>query len=193
MTAPEAIVKAISAYLKTNMNLLTKVTDEWPNANQKLELPCITVLIGEPDFTQGQNYLTYKGTPNTETNQVLVRQCKGTYDFRMKCHLWADSKPQRHKIYDQFLLAMNPQKDVSGLRLQLTSYFNEWATFDIAKHVVMDNEESVQRSERRIVIDILVNVRAIFEKTEYFMKTIENDFDTPSTIVSDGSSSGTII
>lgn len=183
MIATEAIIKGITAYLKTAMPTVKSVTDDWPNPSQNLIFPAITVITGDPKFVQSQNYVISKDTvKDVKTKKFKLRKCIGTYDFVLKCHLWADSKPTRHDLYESFFAAMNPEFTVSGLRLQLKDYFNEWATFDIQNHTWLDNEESAQRSERRVVVDILVNCRAVIETSNYLMEQIENSIETPDSI-----------
>ena len=60
--------------------------------------------------------------------------------------------------------------------------------FDVSNVVWLDNEESVQRSERRVIVDILVNVRSVIETSDHLIETIENNLETPASIpnVADG-------
>jgi hypothetical protein len=183
MRGPEAIVKAITTYLKTAIPTLKAVNADWPNPSENLIFPSITIMSGDPKFVQQQNYVISKDTvPDPKTGKHKIRKCMGSYDFVLKAHLWADSKPKRQELYELFIAAMNPNFTVSGLRLQIPEYFNEWVTFDLQNHAWLDNQESVQRSERRIIIDILVNCRAIVETSDYLMKQIENTIDTPDSI-----------
>lgn len=194
MIAPQAIIKGIAAYLRTAMPQLQSVTEDWPTPNEILKFPTITILTSDPKFTQQLNYITGKDSVmNKQTKKYKVRKCIGSYDFVLKAHLWAESKSKRQELYESFLNAMNPNFTTSGVRLQLTDYFGEWAQFDIQNHAWLDNEASVQRSERRVVVDIAVNIRAIIEVSEYLMKQIENSIDTPQSIPDTTIPSGTKI
>lgn len=188
MKAPEAIIKGLTSHLKLVAPSLQAVYDEWPNASQKLLFPSITLLIGEPKFIQVHNYVVGKNTTPEIDGKYKYQKVNGSFDFTLKAHLWADSKPKRHELFDLFMNVMNPSLNVSGLRLKLTNYFDEWATFDVSNVVWLDNEESVQRSERRVIVDILVNVRSVIETSDYLIETIENNLETPASIpnVADG-------
>lgn len=193
MKAPQAVIKAISTYLKTAIPSLQAVTDDWPNASQNLKYPSITVLTGDFQFTQQENYVIWKNSVAELDGKVKVRKVNGSYDFTLKAHLWADSKPKRQELYELVMNAMNPNFSISGLRLQLADYFNEWATFDVSKNVFLDNEESSQRSERRVIVDILVNVRSVVETTNYLIEEIENTLETPASIPNVTDPGGTTI
>lgn len=193
MKAPQAVIKAISTYLKTAIPSLQAVTDDWPNASQNLKFPCITVLTGDFQFVQQENYVVSKNTTPELDGKVKIRKVNGSYDFTLKAHLWADSKPKRQELYDLVMNAMNPNSTISGLRLQLADYFNEWATFDVSKNVFLDNEESSQRAERRVIVDILVNVRSVVETTNYLIEEIENTLETPASIPNVTDPGGTTI
>lgn len=193
MKAPQAVIKGISTYLKTAIPSLQAVTDDWPNASQNLKFPCITVLTGDFQFVQQENYVIWKSSTPEVDGKVKIRKVNGSYDFTLKAHLWADSKPKRQELYDIVMNAMNPNTTISGLRLQLTDYFNEWATFDVSKNVFLDNEESSQRAERRVIVDILVNVRSVVETTNYLIEEIENTLETPASIPNVTDPGGTTI
>ena len=197
MKAPEAVIKALTAYLKIAIPTLQAVTDDWPNASQSLKFPAITVMTGEPLFVQAENYVIWKSPtpegPGPNEGKFKVRKVNGSYDMVLKAHLWADSKPKRHDLYENFMAAMNPDFTVAGLRLQMANYFNEWATFDVSKNVFLDNEESAQRAERRVIVDILVNVRSVIETTNYLIEQIENTLETPASIPNITDPSGTTI
>jgi len=190
---PQAVIKALSAYLKTAIPSVTSITDEWPNPSQNLVFPCITVLLGEPNFVQAMNYVVWKDTVPQVDGKFKLRKVNGTYDFVLKAHLWADSKPKRHELYDLFMKAMNPDFTVSGLRLKMTDYFDEYATFDLSKTAFIDSGDAVQRSERRMIVDILVNCRSIVETTNYLIEQIENNLETPASIPNTSEGSTTIL
>lgn len=193
MKATEAVVKALTAYLKVAIPSLQAVTDDWPNASQNLKFPCITIMTGEPQFVQQENYVIWKNTTPELDGKYKVRKVNGSYDMVLKAHLWADSKPKRHELYELFMNAMNSNFTIAGLRLQMPLYFNEWATFDVSKNVFLDNEESSQRAERRVIVDILVNVRSVIETTNYLIEQIENTLETPASIPNVTDPGGTTI
>ena len=183
MEAPEAAVKSLTNYLKSAMPTVKSFSQDWPSPSENLITPAITILTGEPNFVQAHPYVISKGTKkDLKTKKYPIFNCIGNYDMILKVHLWADSKPQRNSLYADFLLAMNPETRSSALRLQLTDYFNEWATFDMEKITVLDSEEQAQRSERRIVVNVAVNVRAVVQRADYLIETIENTLSTPDSI-----------
>ena len=192
MKAPEAVIKSLAAYIKLAMPTL-QVSEDWPNPSQNLKFPSLSILTSEPVFTQQENYVIWKSTTPELDGKFKVRKVNGSYDFVLKAHLWADSKPKRHELYDSFMNMMNPNFTVSGLRLKMTNYFDEWATFDVSRNVWLDNEESVQRAERRVIVDILVNCRSVVETTDYLIQQIENTLETPASIPNVASPGGTTI
>lgn len=193
MRATEAVIRGLKTYLTTAMAGI-QITDDWPNPSQNLVFPSLTILSGEPKFTQQLNYVIGKGTTKDfKTKKYPIYKCMGSYDFVVKAHLWADSKPKRHELYEKFIAAMNPDFITSGLRLQLPDYYGEWVTFDMQNHVIVDNQENTQRSERRIIVDIVVNCRAIVTTADYLMEQIENSIETPESIPNPTSGGGTKI
>lgn len=184
MTGVEASIKILVSYLKTAIPTLGAVYEDWPNASQNLKIPSITILTSEPKFTQFENYVISKNEDPEIDGKVKYRKVIGAFDLVFKAHLWSDSKPGRQNLFELFMGAMNPHKDTSGLRLKSTAYFDEWITFDVSNIAFVDNEESSQRSEKRCIVDILVNVRSVIETSDYLIETIENNLETPDTIPS---------
>jgi hypothetical protein len=65
------------------------------------------------------------------------------------------------------------QDNPLGLSLKLPSYFDQFARLDIDGHEYLDDEQAAQRQERRCRLELLVNVRAIRQRTLYAMKNVE--------------------
>ena len=122
-------------------------------------------------------YVIAKGA--VVNNIAPVTKVNGMYDFRIQIDLWCDSKPQRHKMHEEFVDALNKDLNVTGLRLKLTDYFDEWVQFDLSSFDFMDNEDGSERDEWRIKYDLLANCRSITIGNQQIITTIENNLATP--------------
>lgn len=194
--AVRGCIKGLIVHLKANMPSLKQAYDDWPNPNQKLEYPCLSIFSRNPSYMGVNPYVISKGDPiisGPDEDKVPVRTVIGMWDFKFQIDLWADSKPTRAKIEKELMAAFSKDRSTSGVNLQLTDYFSEWVHFDLADFAYADTEEGSQRSEWRVKVDVLANCREIIETNEFIIETIENNLETPNTIPSSPEDGGTSI
>lgn len=173
-----ACENAFADYLRAQVPGLT-VYLEWPAPNQQLTYPSVTLFSGKDSF---MNLMpeTIATTLPDQLNKTLVTQIIGEHDWKMQLDLWCASKFERETTLGAIKAAINAQvsdgsgqNKASGLSLQLTNYYNDWARFDIDSIERVDDEASAQRRERRVKISLLVNCREIAQQTLYAMTQIQ--------------------
>lgn len=181
---PTAAVAALQTYLAAAITGLT-VRDEWPNANQKLIFPSVTLTAGKVTTMNRAPEQMSVTTP--VANQVTATECIGEHDFKLQVDLWTRTKIERDTILGQILNALSPipvgnggANRCAGLSLQLSNYYNDWVRFDVDGHELVDDEAAAQRQERRARIDLLVNCRAIQLRTYYAMVSIQTNVGASS-------------
>lgn len=176
----QAVIEALAAHLKAGMPGLTGVLTEFPAANMELKYPSISITIGEPEFVPTDPYLLSQGA--AVQNKALVKRIVGQYNFQLQLDLWCRSKPERFKVYEEFFAAFNEEISPMGLSLQLSKYHGVWCRYDMIGYVPIEDEAAAQRGEWRAKINLLANTRAVIEKTEFMIETIENNLTTPDNI-----------
>lgn len=189
------ISKELIAHLVANMPSIEKAYDDFPNPEQELEYPCLSVFMRTPDYEPCMPYVIYKGAKifsGPDENKVPVRKVVGSYEFALQIDLWCQSKPQRHEIYEEFFRAFHKDHYVAGISLQLDGYYNEWARFDLDGIEFVDSEQGSQRNEWRVLINVKANCKAITAQNEFIIETIENNLETPDDIESPPESGGTL-
>ncbi len=175
----QAVTNAFAAYLLAAVPDLKAVLKEWPDSNVKMQFPSVTLTSGEAPLKNKMPEQLSCTEPD-EDGKVTATYAVGQYDYKIQLDLWCRTKPERDTMLASLIDAVNAQamdatgkNNPLGLALQLTAYFDEWVHLDIDGHRYVDDEAGAQREERRAKVDLLVNVRAIKQRTLYAMKTIE--------------------
>lgn len=180
-TAVKALIEALGVYLKANMPSLEKVIYEFPAPNVTLKYPCLSILVVKPDYMPLTPYFLSsedQGVPH----QKLIKRVVGEWDVRLQLDLWCGDKIERFNMWEEFFQAFNPDINPMGLSLQLDAYHGIWCRYDLTGYDTEDAEVASQRGEWRARINILSNTRAVLERTEYVIDTIENNLTTPDNI-----------
>jgi hypothetical protein len=176
-----SLTKGLLSYLRTHIPSIQQAFDEFPNPSQTLKYPAVSVFLRNPTFTPMMTYVVSKGA-ELPSGKRPVRRVVGMYDFSLQLDLWAESKPARFKLLNDFFLAMHHNYQTHGISLQLPDYFNEWVRFDLAGVEFVGDEGASQRAEWRVKADLLANAKAIVESQEFVIETIENNLETPPEI-----------
>lgn len=172
------LVHALAVYLKANMPSLHKANEEWPDPSVQLDMPCISIITKKPTYSPFMpteyHAVPTPGVDQNATPKNTVDILVGEWDQPLQLDLWCKSKEERSQIFDEFFKAFTPATvDIpNGLSLQLPNYYNVWCRFDIDTYDYLDDEGSVQRSERRATISVLSNCPAIRTQVLPVMKTI---------------------
>lgn len=188
-----AVLKGLAAELKARMPELKAVYDDFPTPNQNLSFPCASIFTREPDFMPSQPYVTKRETVASgdqdyaapgvdEIARKRITYTFGKYVFNLQLDLWTATKFERHQLYESLFQAFNSDTRASGIRLKLSDYFDQWAAFLITGFRMQDSEEGSQRGEWRVIVDVTCDIRAMAQKLEYPMVTIENTIETPNEI-----------
>jgi len=177
----ECIVKQLQKYLKNEVRELRQVIDEWPNENYKLTMPSVSIITTSTEF---RPELTYQSLTGTITNhKAKDLYCVGFYDVKLQLDVWAKTKEERNDIFDLLFIALNKNISPMGLSLQLEDYYNQWCQYLLVGHNIADSEERNQRNEWRVTIDLLVNCKAIMERTDSIMTNVDQDeYDVSETV-----------
>jgi len=172
MTIPSdmAAIRGLQKYLEQEMTDLESVYDEFPNHNEKMVLPCASVItVGTPTLTNLMPYTFKKEVDPDNADNDLVYDVIGQYDARIQLDLWTEYKIQRGRLLDIFDNALNKQQiesDLpSGLSLILSDYYSAIARYDNVGYTYMDSEENSQKDEWRVKVDLLVNYPKIKVKS----------------------------
>lgn len=176
--AVQACLLELRDYLAMAISGLT-VIPEWPGANERLVYPSATLFSGAVQ-TKNRSPEQIAITQPDGDNKVTVTQVVGEHDFKLQVDLWCATRQERDVVLGQVIAAINAQCQAptgedrpAGLSLQLETYFGEWARFDLDGSRYVDDEAAAQRQERRAKLDLLVNCRALNQRTYYAMKSIQ--------------------
>ena len=176
--AVQAVLNEFAIYLLAEIPELG-VLKEWPNANQTLNYPMVSLVSGKAQLMNRPLEQIALTEPD-EDGKVTATYVVGQYDYKLQADIWAGNKAERDVYLGKFLDAVNKEAMDStgkdnpmGLSLKLPSYFDIIARLDVDSHEYQDDMQAAQRQERRVRVDILVNVRAIKQRTLYAMKNVE--------------------
>lgn len=179
-------VAALAETLRTEMTALQNVRTTWPEPNKPLAMPSATITWSNDVYTPLQPYLLDKDDPSEEVGHeadpVLVRRVVGQHDFKVQIDLWARNKVERNTLARQLFSVLNPDHEVPGISLELEDYFGEWVHFSMDSQKLDESEAPSQRQEWRVIVVLLAQCKAVLEKLEPLMITIENNLTTPDTI-----------
>ena len=172
----DEVIKVLGVHIKSKMPILNQVLFDWPPANAKLKYPALTIFTGSPTYLPMQAYITSKTDPDVD-NKILTTNVVGQYEWNLQLDFWTRNKEERHEIYESFFRAFNSDfvdsiSDDLGLSLQLINYHNIFCRYDQVNYDFPDSEESAQRREWRIKVDVLANTKAILIREQFAI--IEN-------------------
>jgi hypothetical protein len=172
-------MKALAAHIVSLMPELTDVMNEWPEANESLEYPVLSMIQGNPQYSNMIPEFVSKTDLDAE-KKTVSKWVVGMWDWKVQLDLWCGNKEERSTLSEKLFDIMNPDTVhadgvKNGLRLQLSNYHDVWVEFDISDQKVEDDEIGSQRREWRMQFTLLGNVNRIIERTDYGMETIENN------------------
>lgn len=191
-SAAQAIVKDLITHLKVKIPTLLKAYEDWPNPSESLSMPCLSIFAGSPRFEPLDPFIISKGAKD-EDDLYLVKRVVGKWVFNLQVDLWASSKPERHKLFQDFFKAINQTPTVMGLRLKLTNYHDLYAAYSITGIDFMGSEMASQTSEWRVKATVICDVDEVLESLETMMESIENIFTIPEYIEPEADPSGPLI
>lgn len=182
VSASRAVVKSLCAYILKHMPSLKMANDHWPNPSDRLMYPAATVFCRNSRFIATMPYVLKKEEKDNFTGRTVVQRAVGNYEFSLQIDLWSEYKPQRESLYEEIFQAFNENENTHGINLQLKDYFDQWAHYSISEFQYIENEESAQKNEWRLLITVLATTRAVAASLPHLIEKIENTIETPSEI-----------
>jgi hypothetical protein len=171
----EEIVKRLGIHITKNCPSIKSVLEYFPEPNEKLVFPAVSITVGKPVFRALQPYEKDIGT--ITNNKADVEYVVGIYDIPIQLDLWTRNKQERDDEYELLFAALNPKIIPMGLALQLTNYYNQWCRYDVSGYENAEDEGSSQRGEWRVKVDLLSTCKAILKGKQFVMTTIENQLE----------------
>lgn len=170
-----ALFNAIKLHLQTTMPELQGFIDEFPEPNEKLKFPCVSISTNEPPFVACAPYIFTKD--ETVDNRANVRYVIGQRELKYQFDFWCGSKAERDRISRSFLESMSSQFPVMGVTLDLPDYFGSKARLDYEQQRFEDAEIGAQRREWRLIATVTGNCLEIIERVEHMIVTTEVETD----------------
>jgi hypothetical protein len=163
------IVKSLGTCLKSKISELAAVTEDFPESNEKLSYPSISITGSNPTTTPCSPYIFTQGAAvenDSGGQEAQVKWVTGQHEFKLQLDLWCRSKEERHKLFQALTATFSSQFPVMGLSLQLSGYHGVWARYDVTATGYEDSEIASQRREWRAIFTVAVNCLAIYETVE---------------------------
>lgn len=165
----KSVVTALAQYMAAAVPDLVQVIPEWPGANITLKYPSMTVTTsGNVNFTPMMGTEIEQSEMDID-NQATVLYFAGHFEPRFQLDLWTQSKPQRSKLFEKIINALNPDPLVTGIRILLPDYYGQWASYVLTGYELPDGPESAQRQEWRCILSVTATCNAIFDRREYII------------------------
>jgi hypothetical protein len=166
------------------MPSVREVLEDFPEASAELLVPAVSVFSRSPVFVPELSPYVV-ATSAVTNNRSTVKKVVGAWDFKLQVDIWCGYKEERFTLFNEFFAAMTNQVTPNGVSLQLGSYHDTWARYDMEGHAFEDSEMGSQRGEWRVRIDVSAHCRAILEREEFIIQTIETNLETPNNIEND--------
>jgi len=174
-----AALKALAKDLAINVPDLNVVHEHWPGPKDVLDMPCASIMvIGSPVLAKMPPNIISKVQDPDEPLNWLVRYKLGMYDLTLQLDMWCEEKKDRDSMYQLIVDYFDRQvllgtREMPGLNLELSDYFSGvFASYDNVGYNFPEQEESSQRSEWRVRIEILVNHPRVKEMSQSKMTEI---------------------
>ncbi len=182
MGFPKALTEALAAHLLANVSGIAKVYAEWPNKNEDLTYPSISITSAAPKFERCAPYVLALGTLIPDTVRSINKYVVGQYDVTLQLDLWTRYKLERDTFYEKLFTVLQPRRP-HGFTLQLSAYHSQWVGFSLNGYQFRDSEDGATREEWRAILSLEATCRAISTETEYII-THEPEllFSTPNNI-----------
>lgn len=160
---------ALEAYLKKAMPSLNQIIHDFPNPNEDLIYPSLSITHDAANaFTPLMPYEVLQEDPDVN-NSADILWIVGQWDFKIQLDFWARNKVERDILFSKFFSAFNPQIEPMGLSLKLSQYFNLWARYDLTSYTHKDDEQASQRQEWRTMIGLNVHAKHALTQRQFII------------------------
>lgn len=170
VSVSEEVVSALGKFMRQEVPQLREVYDDWPDPNQRLVLPSVSILTLAPTFNPHNERVLQDTEP--VNFQSDVAWLVGSYEFPLQVDLWASNKKERNELYERLFVAINFRAAPMGLDLKLDGYFNQMCHYHILGYDLNDSEIASQRRERRARISMRADVNAIVKRREFVIEQL---------------------
>lgn len=171
------IVERLGEHIRQSVPNVAKILVEWPSSSEILEYPSVTILTKEVRYTNAQSYVMHQGVTNPRKKAEL-KYVVGYYDFSFRVEGWAKNKEDRHELFAALQNAFVPEPRLPGVNLVLEGYHNAIAHYHVEGMRYGDAESASQRTEWRVILDIVSGCRAIVTKEEFVILTTQLQLET---------------
>ena len=175
--ATETVIKTLKRHIEANTTAFKNVYEEFPNANEKLLYPSVSL------ETKPSNFIPYPPTPvrttphPTDPTKIFLFEKVGSYEVPIQLDIWARDKVQRNEMYKVFFRLFNKgyfkNSAPMGLSIELIDSNNTIARYEQLGYNYIGKEEGAIRGEWRVIINLMANFNQIEKVTRSRMSIIE--------------------
>lgn len=176
-----SIVEDLATHLEGELGAsISAVYREWPDANQEMTFPSVSITSGKPRFTRCAPYLLTTGA--VASHQATTTYVIGQYDLDMQLDVWTRYNIQRSQLYELVNQALNPVDDI-GLVLTLSDYYSQIASFLQVDVDFLGDSQAATVNEWRVMMMLKATCNAVGSRTDYIItQDPELVFTTPDNI-----------
>lgn len=169
MLAIGGVIRALATKLRTDISQFEKVYEEFPRANERLLLPSASITtMGTPEVTPRMRTVARRTPiPGTKNGKILYNI--GQYNLNLQLDIWTEYKRQRESFYDLVQGVFDgglTRGQAIGLTLEIPDHFNIKSRYEIFNYRYMDSPEAAQKSNWRLIFDVMVNFPRVHEVTQ---------------------------
>lgn len=179
----KAPVRALAEFIEEQFTRkeVKKVYQEWPRANERLEIPSISIVTaGQPRITPEITTVIDENLNDTDKTLLLL----GEYDLDLQLDFWGSYKKQREDFYDKISDIFTSQlwsDGAQGLSLKLKDYpikgYSEgFARFELESYNYLDGPDMTSKSEWRISLGIMAHYDKMRVVDSHYMENIRPSY-----------------
>lgn len=178
------IVRSLVNYFKTNIPEFTDVLEEFPNPNQDLNYPSLTIdTQGNPEHINQMPTILSKTDNVDDPDKLDVVWIIGQYNLNLQLDIWSEHKSGRGTLLKKVIDVINKgfiENDLPvGISLVLEDYHGGIARYDFVSYNYVDNEQGSQKNEWRAQVKMQVTFPELILKTQ--PKIIESQINNTIT------------
>ena len=181
---------ALTDYLRAEIPELKNVLTEWPEPNEDLDYPSLSVRThGTPKIMiQNKTFVKKVGELNTEDNTQDILYSIGMVEVPIRIDIWAGFNDERADIYQKineaFQKSLIENEGHRGLRLQLERYFDAYAEYLISGYTILDDAFESQTASKRAVMNVECIVPdLILVKGQHIVETAEIETEISEEVI----------
>lgn len=169
----EIIPKVLGTYLLEAVDALEEFYDEFPNHNQRIDMPSVSIFAKAPEFKPMATPYRLNPVTDITNSKSDILWVVGDYDFDLQLDLWAGSKEELDDVFDALFNALNPSIRPMGLTLPMEEYYGILCSYLYTGHNREASSITAQTDEWRITFNILVTCQAIRNSKEFIIEQTE--------------------